>query len=252
RRSRHLPFPLAVPLAIHLMAIPAGVAATPDFQINTSTTGYQTQPRVAAGGIGKFVVVWPSLGANVVGGSENSVRPARVRPGARGREVGGEFQVATSASGSAAWPGVAMDAAGNFVVVWHSFAFDGDQTGVVARRYDSSGAPIGGEFQVNTYTTDYQWAPSVAMNASVAFVVAWQSIYQDGYAGGIAARIFGSDGKPLGPDFIVNSGTAHSQDLPSVAVNAAGEFVVTWTDVPVMTPGTFDIFARRFDGAGSP
>ncbi|HEX9952835.1 MAG TPA: hypothetical protein VGB53_13765 [Rubricoccaceae bacterium] len=35
--------------------------------------------------------------------------------------------------------------------------------------------PVGTEFRVNTYTTDYQDASSVAMDADGDFVVAWAS-----------------------------------------------------------------------------
>jgi len=236
--------------ALSIFPAPPACAASSDFQINENTLGYQTQPRVAADALGNFVVVWQSVVSDAYGGSTSSIRARRFAPD--GMPLGSEFQVSAYTSGSPAWPGVAMDAAGDFVVVWHSASTDGDRIGVLARRYDSSGAPIGGEFHVNTYTYDYQWSPSVAMNSSGDFVVVWQSFYQDGYAGGIAARIFDSGGTALGADFIVNSETAHTQDLPVVALNAAGEFVVAWVDSPVSTPGTIDIFARRFDSMGSP
>ena len=73
-----------------------------------------------------------------------------------------EFRVNTSATGSYPSPSVAMGAAGNFVVVWHNVEYDGNRTDIYAQRYDSSGK-IGDEFQVNTYTTDSQYNPSVAM-----------------------------------------------------------------------------------------
>ena len=50
-------------------------------------------------------------------------------------------------------PSVASDAAGNFVVVWDSADQDGSDVGVFGQRYASSGAPLGPEFRVNTYTT---------------------------------------------------------------------------------------------------
>ena len=40
--------------------------------------------------------------------------------------------------------------------------------------------PVGSEFQVNTYTTDYQVYPSVSLDADGDFVVVWHS---DGSAG---------------------------------------------------------------------
>ena len=84
--------------------------------------------------------------------------------------LGGEFQVNTETFGPQNLPAVAMDAAGNFVVAWAG-AGQGDSIGIFAQRYDSAGAPQGGEFRVNTYTPDGQDAPAVAMDADGDFVV---------------------------------------------------------------------------------
>jgi hypothetical protein len=62
---------------------------------------------------------------------------------------------------------------------------------VFAQRYDASGAKRGAEFQVNTYTTDWQWGSSVASDASGNFVMAWQSYGQDGSGNGAFAQRFG-------------------------------------------------------------
>ena len=39
---------------------------------------------------------------------------------------------------------------GNFVVTWSSIDEDTDGSGIIGRRFDASGAPIGGDFIVNT------------------------------------------------------------------------------------------------------
>ena len=39
-------------------------------------------------------------------------------------------------------PSVAVDAGGNFAVVWESFGQDGNSFGVFGQRYASSGAPL--------------------------------------------------------------------------------------------------------------
>src|SRR5262249_9561399 len=43
------------------------------------------------------------------------------------------------------------------------------------QRYDSTGTPLGGEFQVNTYTTSGQGRPAVAGDGAGNFVVVWES-----------------------------------------------------------------------------
>ncbi len=69
-----------------------------------------------------------------------------------------------------------MDASGNFVVVWDNHPYDHySQSDIRARRYVSGGSPLGGEFQVNAYTTSYQFAASVVMGTSGEFVAVWHS-----------------------------------------------------------------------------
>ena len=52
---------------------------------------------------------------------------------------------------------------------------------VQGQRYAAGGAALGGQFQVNTYTTAGQYFPAVASDAEGDFVVVWQS---DGSSGG--------------------------------------------------------------------
>src|SRR3989442_1175714 len=97
-----------------------------------------------------------------------------------------EFQVNSYTTGSQDTPAVAAGTAGNFVVVWQSGNYygggqDGSALGIFGRRFDSSGAPLGTEFQANTYTTGNQFFPAVASDADGNFVVVWQS---GGYSGG--------------------------------------------------------------------
>src|SRR3712207_7151549 len=48
----------------------------------------------------------------------------------------------------------------------------------------------GGEITVNTYTTDVQTYPQVAIDGSANFVVVWQSNGQDGGGNGIYGQRF--------------------------------------------------------------
>ena len=91
-----------------------------------------------------------------------------------------------------------MDQDGDFVVVWSSNGASGagaDDWGysVQGQRYASSGAVVGAQFQVNTYTTSNQSWPSVAMDQVGDFVVAWQSNGQDGSYSGIFGLLVNGD-----------------------------------------------------------
>ncbi|HEV2846679.1 MAG TPA: hypothetical protein VG477_17625, partial [Thermoanaerobaculia bacterium] len=55
-----------------------------------------------------------------------------------------------------------------------------------------------------------------------------------------------------GPDFRVNVATEGSQDAPDVARDAAGNFVVVWTDSELEHTGPFQVKVRLYDVSGSP
>jgi hypothetical protein len=92
--------------------------------------------------------------------------------GAQKSPVGSEFQVNTFTQGHQETPSVAASASGDFVVAWQSYQ-DNSLRGVFAQRFSSAGAPLGGEFQVNTFTLFNQRSPSVAADADGDFVVVW-------------------------------------------------------------------------------
>lgn len=149
-------------------------------------------------------------------------------------------------------PKVAMDGEGRSVVVWHSNNQDGSGWGVYFRLLDESGAPIGFDIRANTRTTGDQWYPDVACNPEGTFVIAWNSVGQDGDGGGIYARRFDSGGKPLdGIEFAVNTFTLRDQGNPAVAINETGDFVIAW-DSNHENAGNWDVYWRAFLADGTP
>jgi hypothetical protein len=146
-----------------------GVAAGTEFQVNSSTMEYQSYPDVAVDADGDFVVTWVSCC------SSNAIFAQRYD--SAGNPVGGEFQVSafTSAYNYIGRPDVALDADGDFVVAWSTYLGNGSGTGVFAKRYISTGSPVGTEFAVDSYGVGYQEEPSVAADANGNFVIVWQS-----------------------------------------------------------------------------
>ena len=250
---------LVLVAASGLAAPPAGLAQPgplgPQFQVNEWTTGSQFGPAVAGDGAGNFVVVWTSLeGA----GTDASLSVQGRRYDAAGTPLGGEFQVNVWTTGYQADPAVASDAAGNFVVVWTSngsAGSDADWHSIQARRYDAAGTPLGGEFQVNVWTTHAQHSPAVAPDGAGGFVVVWESPSGDGTdldAGSIQGRRYDAAGVPLGGEFQVNTYTTSSQSAPVVAADATGS-VVAWSSFGSAMDGEgTSVQAQRYDAAGTP
>jgi hypothetical protein len=122
----------------------------------------------------------------------------------------------------------------------------------MGRRYDSTGAPVSGEFQVNSYTTGSQYYPFVAIDSAGNFVVAWEttdSAESDISETSIQVRRFDAAGSPLGTEFQVNAYTTDEQEFPMVALDDAGNFVVAWDSYG--SPGNDSLaqsaHARRYD-----
>jgi large repetitive protein len=218
----------------------------PEFRVNTYTMYGQAFPSVATGGAGDFVVVWQSYGQD---------GPSYVIIGQRyassGSPLGPEFRVNTYTTSGQSRPEVASDASGNFVVVWSSFSQDGATYGVFGQRYAASGAPLGPEFSVNTYTPSEQFQPAVASDSSGNFVVVWESNGQDGSSWGIFGQRYASSGAPLGPEFRVNTFTTFNQEFARVASDGSGNFVVVWHS-QYQDGSSYGVFGQRYASSGSP
>ena len=139
---------------------------------------------------------------------------------------------------------------------------DGDLFGVFGQRFTSSATPIGAEFQVNTYTTNYQgsfgMAPGLAMESDGDFVVVWSSnavsIYgQDGSADGVFAQRFSSGGTKLAAEFMVHSYTNANQTpfAGVVSSDADGDFVVVWSSSAGQDGASYGVFGQRFASDGA-
>ena len=216
----------------------------PEFPVNLTTIGPQTDPAVSASASGRSVVVWSGqdgAGRGVVG--------RRFDPS--GAPLGGEFQINAFTSGRQSQPSVAADAAGNFVVVRESEGQDGAGVGVFGRVFTAAGAPLGGEFQVNSFTPGLQGRPAVSADGAGNFVVVWESAWQDGGGAGIFGRRFSPMGAPVGGEFQVNMFTLNAQENPSVSSSVSGAFVVVWQSAG-QDGGGIGVVGRQYDPAGLP
>ena len=207
-----------------------GVPLSDDFQINTYSTGNQSGAEIGVWPDGRFVVVWTSPGSK---GSDNSgFSVLGQRFAADGAPLGGELQVNTSTPGDQGGADVSTVDEGGFVVVWHSkedSSSGGAGFDIRGQVFTAGGAPLGSELLVNDLTPFDQVMPMVATDAAGNFVVAWETAFSTAVnTEDVHARQFSSAGEPVGPEFQVNSQTAGLQFGPAIAMNAAGDAVVTW------------------------
>ncbi|MEM9219612.1 MAG: calcium-binding protein [Cyanobacteria bacterium P01_F01_bin.150] len=246
--------------------IPQGIImlipTLPDRLINTTTANDQENVAIARSSNGNTVIVWESADQD---GNRGGIYAQQFA--SDGTVIGSEFQVNTFTNGNQATPAIAMDDVGNFVIVWvdqgRPYRIDGgtspatitDESGIYGRRFSSNGTPLDSEeFLIDRDDTVFSSPapgffqtdiaePSVAMDSNGDFVVTWRF---DSDLGDIFARRFGATGTAQGSAFQVNTITEDRQSEPDVAMDANGNFVVTWvTD-------DNDIAARRFNALGTP
>jgi hypothetical protein len=252
----------------------------PRFQVNSFVAGDQggrlscgyyerRRQDVAADAAGNFIVVWQSAGQDGDGYGIFGQRYDRF-----GFPEGEEFQVNSRTAGDQKTPAVAMDPAGNFVVVWNSYAPYSDYYGdLFLRRFGPTGTPKSLDFRVSAngftytyggYSYDYFHYsnirnPDVDTDPQGNFVVVWQhESYYAAYLGDydqrqVVARRFSSTGAPQGPAFKVSEGADqlfYWNEMPDVATDAGGSFVVVWKAINGYYGGE-SVLARRYDSTGS-
>ncbi len=146
---------------------------------------------------------------------------------------------------------IAMDISGNFVITWE----DGRNYGypyldIYGQRYNSSGTPLGPNFNVNDYigTVYYGGHPVIAMDGYGNFVITWNDYRNGNYD--IYCQRFNSSGIPLGPNFKVNDDTGTAEQVyPAITMDASGKFVIIWEDDRNGNP---DIYTQRYSADGNP
>ena len=241
----------------------------PEFRVNQSPqlvqriatplgTGFAREENtraVAMDNDGDFAVVWTSYGQDAAAGAGVYLRLYDRDD----NPLTGEILVNTTTAGDQHNATVAMDADGEFVVVWQSDSQDPDESsGIYARRYDSVGNPLSGEFRVNVNTTDDQFSPAVAMNSSGDFVIVWGTASQAySLSNDIHGQRFNYKGHRIGSEFLVNDtnlpGVGGQEVNPAIAMDDDGNFVVSWDQVTAQVNGAVtdsQIMAKMFDPAG--
>jgi hypothetical protein len=276
RPRKRLLFWAALLVAVAPTSLVGAGLPGPQVLVNTSRSGYQFSAAIGMNPAGNFVVAWISQGG--AAGDEyvftQRFNPDGVPAGPEIRVDDPNFQPFFNPKKRD--PGVAVDADGNFVIVWaggvlfssdqYNYAFQFSE--IYGQRFDSSGARVGGNFLVNTMTAGAQEQPAVAIDGPGHAVVAWTG-FGDGNGTAIRAQRFDFTrsyvvgNEFVGSEFLVNSFTNGNQFRPSVAMNPGvpgcpppfyclggpADFCIVWEGLG--SGNNFGIFARRFDGGGA-
>jgi hypothetical protein len=206
---------------VYLQRYGNGARVGTEIQVNTSTTNDQMYSTVAALEGGGFVVSWVSLNQDGDGWGVYAQRY-----GSDGTALGSEFRVNTSTAGDQWFKDVTALGDGGFLVTYSSP--DGNGNGVFAQRYDPSGNTAGGEFRVNTRTTEEQlYGDAVALEDG-GFIVAWTSFGQDGSRYGVYGQRYDANGAKVGGEVRINDTTAGDQEDISLELLSNGDLLAVW------------------------
>ncbi|HEY5723231.1 MAG TPA: calcium-binding protein [Allosphingosinicella sp.] len=173
--------------------------------VNTTTERSQGVSKIITLESGNYLVLW----------QDDALGPRGQLFDPDGVKIGSEFS--TEATLAASLPD------GGFVTVWSAYP------DVFAQLHDSSGAPVGASFLVNT-TMGYQYPESIASLESGGFVITWADLSSPTNSHvDLRAQMFDSDGSRVGTEFVVNNDAGSGFNVNSeVKGLAGGGFVVTW------------------------
>ena len=198
-------------------------------QVNTFAEDNQHFPRIAVRDDGSFLVVWlskerPQPEDNF---TRNIIRSQAFD--ADSNPVGSE-QILSELKpllGTGNKVDVAALSGGDYIVVWRSSQTpepDDSSTTIQGRRIGANGAPLAGQFQINsTKTSASEHYPAVTGLADGGFLVAWTTTEVHG-------RRFKADFTPVTDDFQINTLTAGSESQTDVVLHEDGRILVVWTD----------------------
>jgi len=212
-----------------------------ELDISNPRSGYN--PSVAMDASRHFIVAW-----HAPDGSDFGIYAQRFDE--NGVALAPVFQVNSFSHGNQQLADIAMNAKGEFIIVWQGGNFDGSGTGVFGTLYNELGEAIRADFQINTYFQNDQNFPAVAMNESGAFVVVWQSDGQDGSDNGVFAQRFDAFGQAIGTEIAVNTTTTDDQAKPAVVLYEDGGFLAVWESQGQDGSGG-GIYGQLFDPDGN-
>lgn len=123
----------------------------------------------------------------------------------------------------------------------------GNSRWLALRRFNISGAPLGGEVQVTPPSTAVVVANSIASDASGNITVAW-TIDNPATAGDIWMQRFNNAGAPLISATPVVTAPS-TQDGASLAMNPNGNFLIAWNSYEINN--LQNAYVQRYNSAGA-
>jgi len=226
----------------------AGISQGAAFLVDPDPSLDEVEPSVAMDPIGSFIITWSAVQANglVLAGEPTPENVEAQRYNAAGTAQGSEVHVTSGQFGANSESHVAMNATGGFVVTWDlnesgPLNIGGEQA-ILARIYNAAGVSQGNVISVVEGSFLNPATPALAMDSAGDFVITWSSYNT---SNDVFASRYSAAGTALGNSFPVNTHTTGNQQLPAVAMDAAGDFVIVWESAGQDGSG-YAVYAQRY------
>jgi len=186
-----------------------------------------------------FVVAWStSLLPGGFGTQENFAQLFR----ADGSPAGARIALAADADNPISEPHIGVDSTGRFFIAWSEYPMPR----VWARRFSSTGQPLGAPILVGGTAGRIPYVSGVAARPDGSFLVEWgesPAVSSDTWPGWgvVQARAYDAAGTPLGPSFLVHT-DEDGQPYGGEAAATSDGWIVSWARVH----SGAGIYARRF------
>jgi len=207
---------------IRARAFEGTAALGPEVRVSTEWATQAVHPAAASLSDGGYVAVWESVD------QDGSGRGVFGRVLGSDGELGEERSITQQTLHDQSEPRVVAGPKGGFLVAWSGFGADSeDREDVFVRRFEAGGLPAASEIHLAEDRTGRQGAPELIATSDGGYLAFWES------RGGIAGRVLGVSGKPVGgelwwvPPSGLEAGSPRAVDLGARRVLVVWESQVT-------------------------
>ncbi|MGB0590428.1 MAG: hypothetical protein ACPGU1_12200 [Myxococcota bacterium] len=218
-----------------------GASITAEAQVNTTMSGAQSHPSVAAFDQGWFVA-WQSASSGALG-MEVTGRLVD----ATGTPTGAEITIPSQTSGNQTRPMIASQG-DSAMAVWESDAVTpGSSSDIHGRMLSASGEGLGDEFLISSGALSYRPAIAAIPDGS-GYVVAWET--KEGPDWDVLIRHFDQEGVPQSDGVIAHQSTQLDQGRAAVAVGPGGYLIVCVETTTNYGATAIDVSCQRITTSG--
>lgn len=123
-------------------------------------------------------------------------------------------------------PRIAMDADGDFGIVWESYGYNS----ISLQRFDNEGNEVYEEPILIVDSEDFisKDRPAIAMDADGDIAVVWQEDHQYNDGVTIHVRRFTKDGNPSSEPILIEDESFTYNRLPDVQIDPQGDIMISW------------------------